>query len=152
MGFFERLFETTTAQPAVVAVDPALELRGQAAQVVALVNRSGDVLPTIGSALARRVTDALDAILSHENWGHLGPHAVITLRGVTTSYLPDAITTYVAAARAGHADDVALMQQLTALHHAVVAVLVAARDGDVAAMEAQHAFLVTKFTGSDLDL
>ena len=159
MGFLSRLFEAGDPPPpppppgAVGGrVDILPSLRERVVEVVDLVNRHGDVLPTIGSALARRTTDDLATVLERDDVTRLGPHAMITLRGVVSSYLPDTIETYVAAVRSGHPDDVALMQQLTALHHSVEAILNAVREGDAHAMEVQHAFLTTKFTESDLDL
>lgn len=156
MGFLARLFEGEAPPPSPLRhnapADTVESLSERAREVVALVNQSGDVMPTIGSALARRIIDAVEAILARGDLSAMGPQALSTLRGVLTAYLPETIESFTAAARSGHPDEVGLMHQLTALHHSAVAILVAAREGDAQAMEVQGTFLRTKFTQSDLDL
>lgn len=160
MGLLSRLFDDTPHQgaPAQTSVSaPAYDdstpvLRRKHAEVIREINRCGADLPPVGTVLARRVTDAAGAILARDDVDTIDVHARITINAMLSDYLPNAISTYVAAARAGRHDVPALVEQLNALHEAAVTVLAATQAHDITALETQSMFLRTKFTRSDLDL
>ncbi len=159
MGLLSRLFDDTpglgqpTPAPSASACDDSTPaLRRKHAEVIRVVNRLGGELPTLGTVLARRITDAVGAVITRADVDHLDPHARITINAMLTDYLPRALGTYVASARAGHDDQTALLGQLHALYESAGTILAATQANDIQALEVQSIFLSTKFSGSDLDL
>lgn len=162
MGILSRLFDdnprpgtptqTSVSAPASANDDSTPVLRRKHAEVITEINRCGADLPPVGTVLARRVTDAVGAILARDDVDTIDVHARIAINAMLSDYLPNAIGTYVAAARAGRHDVPVLVEQLDALHDSAVSVLAATQAHDLTALETQSMFLRTKFTKSDLDL
>ncbi|WP_406832477.1 hypothetical protein ABEG17_06535 [Pedococcus sp. KACC 23699] len=159
MGLLSRLFDDEphpnaahAMVPSAIHDDSTPSLRRKHAEVIAEINRNGGNLPLAGSVVARRVTDAVGAVLVRDDVERLDPYARITINAILVDYLPNAIRTFVAAARAGVSDQRLLLDQLDALYDSAARILSASEAHDVQALQTQSSFLTTKFTKSDLDL
>lgn len=160
MGFLSRLFDPAgpleapapQAQPSHFSeAEETLEkLRALHSNLVNEINQSGDSLPTVGIALARRVTDGLAAILASATAKTLDIYALMNVENIMKDYLPSTLRTYVAAAKTGAPATEKLVEQLHLLLTTVEETLIALRQNDAQALEVQHRFIQTKFTGSDL--
>jgi len=90
----------------------------------------------------------------------LDVHAVISVRGTVSDYLPTTIRSYLAVDESlvdvprasGRTPAESLLEQLAALEDSALRVLQAAQLQDVDTLMTQGNFLRTKFSGSDLDL
>lgn len=161
MGFLSRLFDPAgppeppapQAQPTHFSeAEATLEkLRGLHTHLVQEINRSSDSLPTVGIALSRRITDGLAAILDAATARTLDIYALMNVENIMQDYLPSTLRTYVAAAKTGVSAKEKLVEQLHLLLSTVEDTLIALRQNDAQALEAQHRFIQTKFTGSDLE-
>jgi hypothetical protein len=135
-------------------------LRTAIASVNRLVNSSAGRLPLPAVVSARRVTDVLAEIVETSSVRPLDVHAVISVSGAATDYLPTTIHGYLAVDESlvdvprasGRTPAQSLLEQLDALEDSAQLVLEAVRQQDVDALMTQGNFLRTKFTGSDLDL
>jgi len=140
--------------------DSPAALRAAIADVVRLVNASAGRLPLRAVVTARRVTDVLAEIVDTSDVRPLDVHAVISVSGAATDYLPTTLRSYLAVDESlvdvvrpsGRTPAGSLLEQLEALEGSALAVLAATRDSDVDALMTQGSFLRTKFSGSDLDL
>lgn len=162
MGWLSKLFDpdgqgqptaAPTATPSHINEAEATldKLRGKLTTLVAEVNRSSGSLPAAGVVFSRRITDGLSAILEAATARSLDVYALMNVEAVMEDYLPSTLRTYVAAEQAGSGDQEKLVEQLKLLHSSVVDTLVALKRNDAQALEVQHRFIKTKFTGSDLD-
>lgn len=136
--------------PAAAEPDSPFALRGHLAEVIAIINRGAGALPNTAVVLGRAITDTVQRVLDHPE--PLSIETRISLYGILTDYLPTTLRTHQAAARAGHADEPGLQEQLTLMHTAALDLLGAVQSRDARAAAVQGEFLRTKFTGSDLDL
>ena len=135
-------------------------LRAAITAVNRLVNSSAGRLPLAAVVAARRITDVLAEVVDTSEVRPLDVHAVISVRGAVTDYLPTTIRSYLAVDESlvdvprasGRTPAQSLMEQLAALEDSALRVLQAAQLQDVDALMTQGNFLRTKFSGSDLDL
>ena len=124
------------------------------------INRSAGRLPTAAVAKARWILDTLREILKTSEARPLEVHALLTVRGTVSDYLPTTLRSYLAldddahriATVSGRTPTHLLTEQLDTLQEAATGTLTAVRTQDVDALSAQGAFLRTKFARSDLDL
>jgi hypothetical protein len=135
-------------------------LRAAITSVNRLVNASAGRLPLAAVVAARRITDVLSEVVDTSAVRPLDVHAVISVRGAVTDYLPTTIRSYLAVDESlvdvprasGRTPAESLLEQLAALEDSALRVLQAAQLQDVDALMTQGNFLRTKFSGSDLDL
>jgi hypothetical protein len=135
-------------------------LRAAITSVNRLVNASAGRLPPAAVVAARRITDVLAEVVDTSEVRPLDVHAVISVRGTVSDYLPTTIRSYLAVDESlvdvprasGRTPSESLLEQLAALEDSALRVLQAAQLQDVDALMTQGNFLRTKFSGSDLDL
>jgi hypothetical protein len=151
------------AGPAPVATDEGdspESLRRRIGQAVVFINRSSGQLPGEAVVAARRLTDMLGDIVDTSSIRPLDVYVVINVRKTLEDYLPTSLRAYLALTpaarttpgRAGATPAQGLVEQIEALLTSASSALAATRSQDMDAMQAQGAFLRTKFSGSDLDL
>ena len=149
-----------TVSPPPLDPDRPEELGQTLTQLNRFINQNSGRLPGVAVVQARRVTDTLRAIVDTSEVHPLEIHALLSLKGIVTDYLPTTLRSFLAVDErvldthqlSGRSPTQWLLEQLDILHASAERVLVAVRSQDVDAMVTQGNFLRTKFSGSDLDL
>lgn len=159
---FGRQEEPSRPQPAMPAevADSPTELAAELFRLNRFINSSAGQLPVQGVVVARRVTDAVSAVLHTTRDRDLDIQARVSLNGILRDYLPTTLRTFLALdpatrlqpRRGGNTPIVDLVEQLQFLLGSATEVLAAVRNDDVNALAAQGSFLRSKFAGSELDL
>lgn len=153
----EQVDELTAPDPS----DRPESLLARLGELDRFVNAHAGALPGGAVVVARRITDVLRAVIaSAEDGTELDIHAVISIKGMATDYLPTALQRYLNLDPAvldtprpsGRTPNESLHQQLDGLLSSALDVLTAAHAHDADALLSHGAFLRTKFTASDLDL
>ncbi|AOW93109.1 hypothetical protein BFN03_11845 [Rhodococcus sp. WMMA185] len=129
-------------------------------ELVSFINLNAGRLPNEAVVAARCVTDTLREIIATSEARPLDIHATISVRAMTTDYLPTTLRSYLAlddqtvdtVGRSGRTPRQLLLEQVESLWGAATDILAATRSHDVDALTTQGNFLRTKFTRSDLDL
>ncbi|WP_169846686.1 hypothetical protein [Rhodococcus marinonascens] len=129
-------------------------------QLVSFINLNAGRLSNESVVAARCVTDTLREVIATAEARPLDIHAAISVRAISTDYLPTTLRSYLAlddqtvatVGRSGHTPRQLLLQQVDSLWEAATDILAATRSHDVDALTTQGNFLRTKFTRSDLDL
>lgn len=160
MTLFRRAHEAVTPQPAEPEEDTPAGLLKAMFELIAFINQNAGRLPGEAVVEARRVTDAVREVIDTAEDRPLDVHAVVSIKGILTDYLPTTLRTYIALdpaladtpRQSGQTPRELLLEQVTALWAAAADVLEATRARDVDALATQGNFLRTKFTRSDLDL
>lgn len=124
------------------------------------VNRNAGRLPAEAVVVARRVLDAVRAVIDTAVERPLDVHAVVSVRGILGDYLPTTLKAYLALdpdvvdvpRPSGRTPVASLVEQLDTLWASATDLLDAIRAQDADAMLTQGSFLRTKFSRSDLDL
>ncbi|HEX2902702.1 MAG TPA: hypothetical protein VHO01_04530 [Jatrophihabitans sp.] len=135
-------------------------LRREIYQLNRFINGHAGHLPAAAVVAARAITDRLREIVDTSDDGPLDIQAVLFVEGTVRDYLPTTLRSFLAVdpamvgsrLRSGDTPTTALLEQLRVLRASSDATLTAARAQDVDALITQGNFLLTKFSGSDLDL
>lgn len=159
MTWFRRAHEPPAAEPPQPEDTPAT-LQQAMFELIWFVNQNAGKLPGESVVAARGVTDAAREVIDTAEDRPLDIHAVLSIKGILTDYLPTTLRSYLNldpsitdAPRAnGRTPRELLLEQVNSLWEAADDVLSATRARDVDALTTQGNFLRTKFTRSDLDL
>lgn len=162
MTWFRRAQERVqdSVAPAPEPEDTPATLLQSMFELISFINQNAGRLPGESVVAARRVTDAVREVIETADERPLEIHAVLSIKGILTDYLPTTLRSYLNldpsitdAPRAnGRTPRELLLEQVNSLWEAADDVLSATRARDVDALTTQGNFLRTKFTRSDLDL
>lgn len=149
-----------TAPPPQPDTDDPEALRQALAQLNRFINRNAGRMPGVAVVHAQRVTDTLRAIIDTSEVRPLEIHALLTLKGIVSDYLPTTLRSFLAVDErvldtqqiSGRTPTQWLLEQLDILRVSAEQVLDAVQGRDADALVTQGNFLRTKFSGSDLDL
>jgi len=151
---------STQSTPVTEVPDSPAALAAEIFRVNRFINASAGQLPGEGVVAARRITDAVGAVLYTTRDRELDIHARVSLNGILRDYLPTTLRTFLALdpstrdqpSAGGKTPTAALAEQLDFLLGSATDVLTAVRNDDANALVAQGSFLRTKFARSELDL